>query len=516
MRCKRILLLAAAVLAVAPTTSQASPSPRVVGGTATAAGDLPWQVALVASAAPDALRGQFCGGTLIAPDRVLTAAHCVTGVRAADLAVVSGRVRLSATDGAVTPVAKVAVDPQVGETVLGTPTHDLALLVLDRPVPDPRPIAVVGEADDALWATGTALTASGWGSQNDPGASGAAYYADALRDTTVPRVSDTGCEDAYGAAFDVGSMFCAGLPPGGKDTCYGDSGGPVVAPAVASPDRSDPADWRLVGVVSWGEGCAQPGFPGVYARLAAPALRAFATDPDPKPAPTIVTPPVLQGTGVVGVALSCTPGTVDGEVTSTTTTLTAFGPDGMTDLGPTYTPTADDIGSLVFCLQTAKGPGGETTTSSDPVIVSAGGPTPEELQAALDAANARLAAAQQQSAAAAAVAAAQVAALTAAKATADKAAADADARAAAAAKDAEAARAAQARSDEDARVLRDQQAAFVAALAELRRRLDLATVAGLQGQATSGPVKVVTTKPKAKKKPKAAVRKARRARAHRA
>jgi secreted trypsin-like serine protease len=114
-------------------------------------------------------------------------------------------------------------------------------------------------ADAALVNAGILATVTGWGTRSE----GAPDYPDELYEVQVPIVDQSTCEFVYGSIGDdiTGNMLCAGLPQGGKDSCYGDSGGPLIV-----PDGS--GGFKLAGIVSWGEGCAQPGFPGVYTRVA--------------------------------------------------------------------------------------------------------------------------------------------------------------------------------------------------------------------------------------------------------
>merc|ERR1739844_894339 len=100
-----------------------------------------------------------------------------------------------------------------------------------------------GEEYDA----GTSCTVSGWGTTSEGGSLGKV-----LMKVTVPVVSDDDCRDAYGQSEVADSMICAGLDQGGKDSCQGDSGGPFMCGS------------ELSGIVSWGYGCAEPGYPGVY------------------------------------------------------------------------------------------------------------------------------------------------------------------------------------------------------------------------------------------------------------
>merc|ERR1712215_436415 len=97
------------------------------------------------------------------------------------------------------------------------------------------------------YPAGTDCTVSGWGTTSEGGSLGKT-----LMKVTVPVVSDDDCRDAYGVSEIADSMICAGLEQGGKDSCQGGSGGPFMCGS------------QLSGVVSWGYGCAEPGYPGVY------------------------------------------------------------------------------------------------------------------------------------------------------------------------------------------------------------------------------------------------------------
>jgi hypothetical protein len=133
-------------------------------------------------------------------------------------------------------------------------------------------IAAVGER--AIWAPGKLATIAGFGTTSPSGTAKPAT----MQVAQVPITTDAYCAAAYppGAAnelandgsFDASTMVCAGWPQGGHDTCEGDSGGPLLA---ATPT----GDLRLVGATSWGNSCAQPGYPGVYARVAQGPIRAW-------------------------------------------------------------------------------------------------------------------------------------------------------------------------------------------------------------------------------------------------
>lgn len=225
------------VTAMADTTSTARP--RVVGGDAASVDDYPYAVYLT-----DSSGNQFCGGVLISSSAVATAAHCADAVDKSGIRVVLGRQDERSGDGIVARVSSVWIEPGYADPTKGA---DAAVLRLDRSVPY-RAVALAGD-DQALYAAGTIATVLGWGRTSDGGA-----RSQVLRKAVVPVVSDASCSASY-SVYDPRSMVCAGYPQGGTDACQGDSGGPLVVGDT------------LIGLVSWGEGCGQPGKPGVYTRV---------------------------------------------------------------------------------------------------------------------------------------------------------------------------------------------------------------------------------------------------------
>ena len=305
-----------------------------MGGEDAEPGDYPWQIALFKE------QGQFlifrCGGTLIADTTVVTAAHCTEGLQDDKLSVLVGSHLLS-TGGTVIPVATATEHPDFNS---GTLQNDAALLQLSgsgisaggEPL---QLIGAEGSADDTFWAAGDTLAISGWGSTSSGGGS-----VNELREGRVPRVADSTCgqNDWYGSDFDPATMVCAGFAAGGVDTCQGDSGGPLVATTQNSLPLSedDPSEWRLVGITSWGEGCAQAKKPGVYTRVAAPAIRNFVLG-SPPPPPTQHTLTVSKGgTGagtVTGSGINCGSDCSQDYDEGTDVTLTASAAAGSTFAG---------------------------------------------------------------------------------------------------------------------------------------------------------------------------------------
>ena len=259
---RRLLSLSVLIaLALPCAASAAKVEPRIVGGDPVQAdGDFPWQVAV------EGFRGD-CGGTLIAADLVLTAEHC--DVRVGD------EIRVGSTDwygGQARRSSRSSPTSTRSAAGWTTPTSGAPRATTSTScgsAPHRRPEAadIVDPDEDELWAEGEVLTITGWGKLS----SGATTLPRDMHVAQVPATSDATCDAAY-TDFFADDMFCAGLPGGGVDTCQGDSGGPIMAPLVDPPSPTDPAHWRLVGVTSWGEGCAEPGKPGVYARLGDPDI----------------------------------------------------------------------------------------------------------------------------------------------------------------------------------------------------------------------------------------------------
>lgn len=260
-------------------------SSEIVGGTVVSPGAYPFQVALIDHRyGKKRFRRQFCAGSLLDAWHVLTAAHCVKGretTQPRNLRVAIGLTVLNRDPGQMRDVASITVHPEFSPKTF---RNDVAILRLASPVDlaTVTPIRLAGPADQILEAPDTALTIIGWGSvrphiagkhaKNKP-----PKYAHSLRKTQVPVVAASQCARNFAGkhdgTFDPAVMLCAGQP--GRDTCTGDSGGPLFAETAEG--------FVQVGIVSWGVGCAAPDRPGIYTRVSALAAFIAQAVADPPP-----------------------------------------------------------------------------------------------------------------------------------------------------------------------------------------------------------------------------------------
>ena len=231
--------------------------PRIIGGEVAPAGKWPFQVALRYANSANNYDAQFCGGTLISNRHVLTAAHCVNGMRVSRLNIVTGTQSLT-KGGTRRTVTAINVHPKYRAR---TSDYDIAVVTLTNTVSGIRPVGLLPRLRENAWASpGTTAYVLGWG---DTKIGGGTSYPAALHQVQLPLVSRTVCNSAlsYDGAV-TNRMICAGLQAGGKDSCQGDSGGPLIV-------QNSRNRWRIqAGIVSWGEGCALRNLYGVYSRVA--------------------------------------------------------------------------------------------------------------------------------------------------------------------------------------------------------------------------------------------------------
>ncbi|MBZ3903802.1 MULTISPECIES: trypsin-like serine protease [Streptomyces] len=244
-------------------------SAQIIGGSETTIASAPWMAQLWYYDPTQDL-GFFCGGTVVSPTKILTAAHCVdkdyydwaaygeivTGTDRLPTAVYNDDGTLDHVDyhgGTRSTLSRQWNHPSWDEEAID---NDVAVLTLASPV-KAKPIRMTTSDDTTSYKSGTKATVYGWGRTS----SKTEDISETLKTATLPIVSDTTCGSTWGSYFVKGHMVCAGKPSGGTDatttaTCNGDSGGPLVV------------NNKVVGVVSWGvEDCVYKGAYPVFAKV---------------------------------------------------------------------------------------------------------------------------------------------------------------------------------------------------------------------------------------------------------
>jgi len=200
----------------------------------------------------------FCGAALLSSNFAITAAHCVNSDSSSfkqSLRVTGGEHNVTSVDGFEQAVGVSAI---IVHSDYNTETleNDIALLELDPPMvinaKKNKTGKIVRNKDENCPLDTASCEVMGWGHTEQGGES-----SEVPQSVSVPVHTNADCQDNYERETISDSMICAGV--GGKDSCQGDSGGPMVCKCGGKN--------RLVGVVSWGYGCAQDGYPGVYTRV---------------------------------------------------------------------------------------------------------------------------------------------------------------------------------------------------------------------------------------------------------
>jgi secreted trypsin-like serine protease len=230
----------------------------IIGGQDSIPFSTPWITAITKKGRDTPYIRHFCGGSLIDPNWVLTAGHCCAFPKD-DYEIHIGRHNLNLmteSEGELKLVSRVLKHPNYNNELL---TNDVCLLKLDSPSKI-IPVKMIHPSQFSLESVKTMALVKGWGNTSNKGIS---VYPKILQQVEIPIVSFEQCtsKEAYNSGQVTSDMLCAGYKEGGKDSCQGDSGGPF----IVKSGKSD----ILVGVVSWGEGCAEPDRYGVYSRVSA-------------------------------------------------------------------------------------------------------------------------------------------------------------------------------------------------------------------------------------------------------
>lgn len=249
-----VMAVSASLAAAGPVSAapDPKPTPYIIGGSPASTLDFPFTVALgsKSSMSPEDPSGQFCGGTLVAPTKVVTAAHCVDGENVKDVRVIGGRDDLRTTKGLVRAVSSIWIHPDRPSPAPAGSPADVAVLTMREPLPY-RTIEMVSAKDSGIYQTDTPTRILGWGDTDN------GYPSPRLMTAQIPVADQQKCKQAYGSVFDPAAYVCAGYWPGGVNVCFGDSGGPLII------------NGRLAGITSWGRGCATAGYPANFTKLTA-------------------------------------------------------------------------------------------------------------------------------------------------------------------------------------------------------------------------------------------------------
>jgi secreted trypsin-like serine protease len=354
-----VLALLAALLAPA-AASAAATTPRVVGGAPASSADAPWQALVLPG-------GYLCGGAILDPTHVATAAHCVYDeVDQAPIDPSTVSVRVGITDrtqagGETRGVSAIAIYPayapdlETGDVAVLTLAGDLPLSSAIQPIP----------LTDTTWRPADGVTTfrlSGWGStaKRAPDDTTTPQYASPVLMVTDTVMASGQCASAY-YPFDGTLLLCAGQE--NNDACQGDSGGPLAVQIGGV--------WRLAGLVTGGAGCAWAGYPGFYARTAQAGIHDFLatrgsgshlTDP------TFTRQPAITGDAVPGGILTCD----QGEAANAYAYGLGLVRNGiLVTRSNSITVNSRDVGATSTCVVVAYGLTGDVQATSPGVTIRA-------------------------------------------------------------------------------------------------------------------------------------------------
>ncbi|XP_042564571.1 transmembrane protease serine 13a, partial [Clupea harengus] len=226
---------------------------RIIGGSVAKVGQWPWQVSL------HLLGSHVCGGTLISPDFVVTAAHCFPSSNPSYKEAKNWRVYGGAVSQTKLPtpftVKKIILHESYSQQ---TNDYDIALLKLSAPVEFNSAVQPAClPAFDQSFSHGDQCWTSGFGTTEEGAESSSPDLMEVVVDIIDPRVCNS--SKVYRGRISR-NMVCAGDLDGGRDSCQGDSGGPLVC-------KDSDQRWYVVGVTSWGAGCGRRNKPGVYSSV---------------------------------------------------------------------------------------------------------------------------------------------------------------------------------------------------------------------------------------------------------